>query len=81
MVKVSRRQFRRSASKIQVLYSQWLGPAGLQLNQSRLPATEHRAQACSTKDRGISAASSSSTPAKVMPWIRLAELSSLPPKM
>jgi hypothetical protein len=37
----------------------------LQLNHSRLPGTEQRAQACSTKERGISAASSSSTPAKV----------------
>ena len=34
----------------------------------------HRAQACSTKDRGISATSSINIPAKVIPWIRLAEL-------
>ena len=31
------------------------------------PSTEQRAQACSTKDRGMRATSSSSTPARVMP--------------
>ena len=51
----------------------------MQENQSLLPLTEHRAAACSTKDRGISAASSSSAPAKVSPWIRAADPSSLPP--
>src|SRR5699024_6140667 len=55
-------------------------PSGLQENQRRLPGTEHRASACSTKERGIRATSSSRTPARVTPWIRAAELSSLPPK-
>lgn len=41
----------------------------MQLNHRRLPATLHRATACSTKLRGIRAASSSSTPARVLPWI------------
>ena len=52
----------------------------MQENHSLLPETEHRAAVCSTKDRGISAASSSRAPARVMPWIRAAELSSFPPK-
>ena len=60
--------------------NQWLGPSGLQLNQNRLPSTEQRARACSTKERGMRATSSSSTPARVMPCIREALDSSLPPK-
>ncbi|MDE6881149.1 MAG: hypothetical protein K2P20_07300 [Oscillospiraceae bacterium] len=43
------------------------------------PATLHRAMACSTKDRGMRATSSSSTPAKVTPWMKAALPSSLPP--
>lgn len=39
----------------------------MQENHIRLPGTEHRAQACSTKERGMRAASSSRTPASVMP--------------
>ena len=35
--------------------------------------------ACSTKDRGIRATSSSRTPAKVQPWMRAALDSSRPP--
>ena len=52
------------------------------LPMSRLPGgrTLHRAQACSTKLRGISAVSSSSTPARVLPWISAALDSSRPPK-
>ena len=52
----------------------------MQLNHSFPPSTLHRAAACSTKDRGISAASSSSTPARVLPWIKAALDSSRPPK-
>jgi hypothetical protein len=54
--------------------------SGLQLNQSLLPCTLHRATACSTKDLGISAVSSSKTPARVLPWIKAALDSSRPPK-
>ncbi|MEI3276456.1 MAG: hypothetical protein V8R57_01785 [Evtepia sp.] len=52
----------------------------MQENHSLAPATEHRAQACSTKDLGIKATSSSSTPASVMPWISAALPSSFSAK-
>ena len=51
--------------------NQCSGPAGLQLNQNRDPSTLHRARACSTKERGIRATSSKSTPARVMPWMSI----------
>ena len=57
-----------------------IGPSGLQLNHSLLPDTLHRALACSTNERGISAASSNSTPASVTPWMSAALPSSYPPK-
>ena len=59
--------------------NQCWGFSGLQLNHSLLPLTEHLASACSTKERGIKATSSSSTPASVTPCTRVYELSSLPP--
>ena len=52
----------------------------MQENHSRLPSTEHRAQVCSTKERGMRAASSSRAPASVMPWMTAALDSSRPPK-
>ena len=51
----------------------------MQLNQILLPVTEHLAQACSTKERGMSTTSSISTPARVTPWISDCEPSSFPP--
>ena len=51
----------------------------MQLNQRRLPGTLHRAMACSTKERGIRAVSSSRIPASVLPWISDALDSSRPP--
>jgi hypothetical protein len=52
----------------------------LQLNQSLAPSTEQRAQACSTKERGMSAASSKSAPASVTPGMSEALDASFPPK-
>lgn len=49
------------------------------MNHSLLPSAEQRAQACSTKERGIRAASSISIPPRVTPCIRAWEDSSLPP--
>lgn len=62
-----------------ILIHKIYGPSGLQLNHNLDPCTLHLAIACSTKDLGISAASSSSTPARVTPWIKAALPSSLPP--
>ena len=52
----------------------------MQLNHIFEPLTEHRASACSTKDRGMRATSSKNTPERVIPCISAAEPSSLPPK-